>query len=454
MHQSPLSSLLNSRASTVQRSVVLTLVVFVAMAYVMITPFASIHLMPNLAFVPALLSALMMVKGLTSYLLFLHYFSVRRISIGLLAAVYLFITCWTGSQLLYINDFEPDLRWFWLLWHGVAEPGIFLAMVGHGLFDQYRLSPRGVRRSMWALFLCPLLLAWVLSHLVLYGPLPTIVQAYGWSALRVNPFEGALFLCDIATLTSIVLITRLASVLHLWLAFVVFIAMLNSSMALFFDPSLYSLGWYASNVASIISALGLVYVMLRELNHIYSNIQFANNVLWVKSMRDGLTGLFNRRYLDDQLALEQQRALRNGQPLAVILVDIDFFKRINDTHGHRRGDQCLVRIARILTSMARRPGDFVARYGGEEFAIVLPETTVEGALARAESARRMVAQERSDDPGALPLTISAGVAYWRPDANLSVEKLDPSLMHQADTALYAAKKFGRNQVQLYTPQDE
>ena len=66
----------------------------------------------------------------------------------------------------------------------------------------------------------------------------------------------------------------------------------------------------------------------------------------------------------------------------------------------------------------------------------------------------MVAQERSDDPGALPLTISAGVAYWRPDANLSVEKLDPSLMHQADTALYAAKKFGRNQVQLYTPQDE
>ncbi len=160
---------------------------------------------------------------------------------------------------------------------------------------------------------------------------------------------------------------------------------------------------------------------------------------------DGLTRLANRRSFDTQLREVAGRAMNSGEPLMLLLIDIDHFKRVNDTWGHQTGDQVLRLVASTLAS-ATREGDFVARYGGEEFAVILPGTGPETAVAVAERVRRsfegrdIVARNSGKTIGGV--TLSAGVALYDPGERLS------EWVERADQALYAAKKSGRNRVML------
>jgi diguanylate cyclase (GGDEF)-like protein len=161
------------------------------------------------------------------------------------------------------------------------------------------------------------------------------------------------------------------------------------------------------------------------------------------SLTDGLTGLANRRHFDLYLEQEWSRALRQGQPISLVMLDIDFFKAFNDAYGHPRGDQCLKQVAQVLEQVMRRPTDLAARYGGEEFALVLPDT--QDAVAVAEACRVAIQEldivhEFSDV--APVITISAGVCSLVPSRNTSAA----SLIQQADDALYKAKDAGRNQI--------
>jgi len=445
-----LSSLLDSRASTIQRCVVLGLTVFITMISLMVSPFASMPLAVNTAFLPSLFTALLLTKGLTSYLLFLHYFSVRRFSMGILASVYLLLACHVAAGLFYVNHPALDLHWFWLVWHGYSDPGIVLAVWGYSHWDGHKLPARSVRASLWLLLPLPPALVWIVTHWLVSGVRAGAFIGVGGSWLDVHRFGLLAFGGSVVTVLCIILLTRLRSVLHLWLAFIAYIGLINTCFLLFAQVQANSLGWYAANLASLLSAAMLAYVLLRELHHIYQHIQFSNNQLWVKSMHDGLTGVYNRRYLDAQLVKELQRMRRSDLPLSLILVDVDYFKRINDAYGHAQGDISLVRIARILRSAARRPADFVARYGGEEFALVLPETTLDGAVALAELARAAV--EREPYKGDLPLRISAGVASsFAHEDDCHAASL---LLQHADSALYLAKQQGRNQVQRYLAPEE
>jgi diguanylate cyclase (GGDEF)-like protein len=160
---------------------------------------------------------------------------------------------------------------------------------------------------------------------------------------------------------------------------------------------------------------------------------------------DGLTGVANRRQFDESLANECRRLTRSGDGLALLMIDIDHFKQLNDALGHQKGDAYLCAVARTIAEAVSRSPDLVARYGGEEFAVLLPSTTFDGALALAERIRAAV--EAMDLPAAGPpgrLTISVGVGFVGhadvPDA--------PSLLSMADRALYEAKRLGRNQVRL------
>ncbi|WP_040570701.1 diguanylate cyclase [Methyloversatilis thermotolerans] len=163
-----------------------------------------------------------------------------------------------------------------------------------------------------------------------------------------------------------------------------------------------------------------------------------------QSVRDALTGLFNRRYLEESLARECALAQRKGQSIAVFMIDVDHFKQFNDRHGHEAGDTVLRAVGRLLREHARE-SDIAARYGGEEFTLVLSEAEREVALARAETLRTAVeALELSFHGSALgSITISTGIALYPQQGRTPSE-----LMQAADQALYAAKRNGRNQARL------
>jgi diguanylate cyclase (GGDEF)-like protein len=161
---------------------------------------------------------------------------------------------------------------------------------------------------------------------------------------------------------------------------------------------------------------------------------------------DGLTGLYNRRTFDDLLQREWRRLARTGEPLSVIMMDVDHFKLYNDTYGHGGGDLCLQRVARAAESALQRPADIVARYGGEEFVALLPETKLEGAMAVAEAIRAAVAAleiPHASSKTAPHVTLSLGAACTIPQP-----ELDPAaLLAVADQQLYLAKTAGRNRAQ-------
>lgn len=175
--------------------------------------------------------------------------------------------------------------------------------------------------------------------------------------------------------------------------------------------------------------------------------EYANEGLLRFAFTDYLTGLRTRGYFEQQLELEFKRAERKQQKFALLMIDIDHFKVLNDTHGHHVGDQLLRDVTSILMKDMREV-DTVARYGGEEFVIILPETTESGAMFVAQRLRRAVEQAKffAGSPHSVQhLTISIGVAVYDTDAQFKRD-----LIEFADAALYAAKHAGRNQVICYS----
>ncbi|MCF4776484.1 GGDEF domain-containing protein [Acinetobacter baumannii] len=165
------------------------------------------------------------------------------------------------------------------------------------------------------------------------------------------------------------------------------------------------------------------------------------------SQQDALTGLANRRYLDETLDNEWRRALRHETPLTIMMVDIDFFKPYNDSLGHLKGDQCLKDIATAISSIAARSGDLVARYGGEEFLLLFPMTNAQQAKNQAErlmNAIKKIAIFHPCSSVSPYVTISVGVATTIPRLNDSIS----AFVSRADHALYQAKTNGRNQYQI------
>jgi diguanylate cyclase (GGDEF)-like protein/PAS domain S-box-containing protein len=173
-----------------------------------------------------------------------------------------------------------------------------------------------------------------------------------------------------------------------------------------------------------------------------------NFELSLQATTDGLTGLANRRRLDEALDLEWRRAARDGSLLSMLMIDLDRFKLFNDRYGHQQGDACLKMVANVLGPFARRPGDIAARYGGEELAILLPNTGAAQAALIAERVRAAIEAEMMSHEGNTPfgiVTASIGVATLRPFASASGDAVS-ELVSAADEALYEAKHTGRNRV--------
>ncbi len=176
----------------------------------------------------------------------------------------------------------------------------------------------------------------------------------------------------------------------------------------------------------------------QELEQAYAELERLSSL-------DGLTDVYNRRYFDHAFEKEWSRAMRETEPFSLLMIDIDFFKRYNDSYGHQAGDECLKLVAQTLKNGLQRPTDFVARYGGEEFVVVLPGTHARGALRVAESLRKAVWALKLPHEGSEAdehVTISVGVGTAVP----MVKHQPEDLLRIADEALYTAKEAGRNRV--------
>jgi diguanylate cyclase (GGDEF)-like protein len=185
-------------------------------------------------------------------------------------------------------------------------------------------------------------------------------------------------------------------------------------------------------------------VVIRERKTLVEDLNSSNEQLLMLASLDGLTGISNRRSLDETFGKEWKRAIRLGTPLALVMLDVDLFKGYNDHYGHHAGDECLRTVAQTLSDNVRRAQDEVGRFGGEEFMLLLPHTNLAGAEYLAEKARVAILELKIPHAGS-PweyVTVSVGCSAMTPGIGM-VQK---ELLQRADGALYEAKKSGRNYV--------
>lgn len=190
-----------------------------------------------------------------------------------------------------------------------------------------------------------------------------------------------------------------------------------------------SMPWFPEEVSARLQNIRQLCDKLRELEGLL--------------VRDYLTGAYNRKFFMDRFQEESSWAHRHGEPISVIMIDIDFFKRINDNHGHCTGDYVLQQISELISSRLRS-GDILARFGGEEFVVLMSNADAETSLAVAESVRQAVAENDfySEKRLRIFVTISAGVAAFHGEPEVTVD----DVIGRADAALYRAKEAGRNRV--------
>lgn len=186
----------------------------------------------------------------------------------------------------------------------------------------------------------------------------------------------------------------------------------------------------------------------QRLQHLSEQLENTNQTLEQLSITDSLTQVNNRRRFDQTFLAEWNRLCRAQEPLSLLMCDADYFKAYNDTYGHQAGDHCLQQVAQVIAQSAKRSADCVARYGGEEFVVLLPQTGLAGAIQVAESIHSKLLQlqlPHTTSPVSNQVTLSIGAACQTPQVEIA-----PSLLiSEADQALYAAKKQGRNCTQLY-----
>ena len=218
--------------------------------------------------------------------------------------------------------------------------------------------------------------------------------------------------------------------------------------------SVFATWWTYVYQASVIVMLilfvltGLGFLFYRQIQRLLvaeEELYIAHRNLEHIAKTDSLTELPNRRCFDATLAQEWSRACRTGNSLAIILIDIDWFKQYNDHYGHVLGDECLRQVAQLIRKNTNRPADLAARYGGEEFVILLPETELAGAVKIAEDVRSQIEAAKIEHTGSVTgiVTISAGIASNHQDG--VVVAID--LLEKADSLLYRAKKLGRNRIE-------
>jgi diguanylate cyclase (GGDEF)-like protein len=257
------------------------------------------------------------------------------------------------------------------------------------------------------------------------------------------------------------------SVLDLWLIVVLVAWLFDIALSAGLNSGRYDLGFYAGRIYGLLAASLVLIVLLRQNGRLYLQLIALHNSEREKAdelrrlaVLDPLTGIANRRAFEAALDQEWRRMMRHGTALSLLMIDVDHFKRYNDTYGHVAGDQCLRAVAQALARRTRRAGELAARYGGEEFAVLLPHTDIAAAKKLGELICETVRDEKIPHAASTTapfVTISIGAAciakvppsigpLSRDSAGAALAPGATVLVEAADGALYEAKAGGRNGV--------
>ena len=410
------------------------------------TPYANLPLIAIPGYMTAFGTAMFVINLLLAAFLFSKGAIEDREDAVRLGTAYFFIAAiFVPLTASFPNGFVPgsiigtneSAVWLWSAWH----LGFGLAILRYATMAQPLRRATSVVRVI-AVVLAIVVVVSVIATGFIDDLPPTLRDGRtlfsGWTASLPLSILALLVLATVA-------VARLGAKTpeQLWLAVGMLAACFDVWLT-YCGTERFSLGWYLAKSGSFITSLTVMISLFHDVTRLYSRLAVVNATLRDLAGRDGLTGLFNRRRLDEALATEWQRALRDRQPISVLMIDVDHFKGFNDTYGHQEGDACLRRLAAVLVEQTKRPADLVARYGGEEFLVGLPGTPAAGAFEVALKIQAAV-QDLAIPHAVSPLhvvTISIGLASIVPGPDTASDLL----VAAADAGLYRAKAAGRNRV--------
>jgi len=412
-------------------------------------------------FVPMFATTVIITEYLTAYMLVTHFRVTREAFLAALGGASLFVCVMATAQLcIFPGVFTAtglfgagpqSAVWVWVLWHGGYPTFVLLTLLLRlpALTRRREGGPRWLPSAGVAILVGSVLVAIACAWLAIAdgGVLPPLIDGQSYSRLVQSPAAPVVVAINVGALLLCLYVTRLRDLLSAWLA-VAILASLADVVLTLTASARFSLGWYAARCLSVVSSSVVLGVLVWQTSALYRQLTRMHEELAERSERDALTGAYNRGHFIDQFPRDLRRSLREREPLALLMVDIDYFKVYNDAFGHQKGDECLQAVAHAMQRALKRPADYLARYGGEEFVVVLPNTTAAGALFVAEAIRSEIATLRMPSPESNDrfVTVSIGVAAFNPELD---DFRSEVLVRRADDALYQAKREGRDRVATF-----
>ncbi len=448
-----------------------------AVLFFMLAPFARVPLVQMPAFIPIYQSALIINDLVTAVFLLEQSKLAQPRALAILAGGYLFTALMSiAHALTFPGLFSPTglldagpqtTAWLYMFWHG-GFPLFIIAYASCGAADRASRVRGSTILGVTGLVIvavCALSLAATLLATWGQRSLPAIMAGNGYtSVMRI-----VIWTVWALNLFALFFISRRRpySVLDLWLIVVLFAWLFDIALSAGIDAGRYDLGFYAGRIYGLLAASLVLIVLLRHNGKLYLQLialheseREKSDALRLLTVVDPLTGIANRRAFETTLDQEWRRMMRHGTALSLLMIDVDHFKRYNDTYGHVGGDACLRAVAQAVARRARRAGELAARYGGEEFAVLLPATDIDAARKLGEVICETVRAEKIPHGGSTTapfVTVSIGAAciakvppsvgtLSRDSTGAALAPGATVLVEAADGALYQAKVGGRNGV--------
>ncbi len=440
-------------ATLLQRSGALAICGLLAVATFLAAYLGSAHGPESKAFVAVTATVWSLADLLTAFLLLAQFYVNGSLFLGLTASAYLLTGLLTWPYLvafpgivrldaLSMADDQTSI-YLWWTWHATFPALIICA----NFFDaaRGRIVTRGrIKIFTSALVAVPIVVSSVLSALVFayHDDLPNLLVNGRFQPVYLYTFVPVIIALNVAA--CVVIVARRKGLTPL--ATCIAIAAFSGALDAFLNTRTgwYTYAWDAGELVTVFTATVVLFLILCDIADVYGRLARV-------AKTDVLTSLPNRRAFDDYFRTVFNNARRLRQKMCVLMIDVDHFKKFNDSYGHQGGDQCLRQVARAMAGCVNRPLDLLARYGGEEFVVVLPGTSLAGAFLVAENIRDVIERLAFavDVATIARVTVSIGIGYISDASKFD----DTILFSAADSGLYQAKGHGRNRVVLGTAQE-